>query len=111
MKRKLLLSLLGFFIIILSNAQVKISEVYFDSNFDEGIGSNDHHYGEFIELYNRSNQSIDLSNWILTDNVGGMSLPQGTIIEPQGFIVITYGATTGTYANIFSSLFRLQIQN
>ena len=105
MKRKLLLSLLGFFIIILSNAQVKISEVYFDSNFDEGIGSNDHHYGEFIELYNRSNQSIDLSNWILTDNVGGMSLPQGTIIEPQGFIVITYGATTGTYANIFSSLF------
>ena len=65
MKRKLLLSLLGFFIIILSNAQVKISEVYFDSNFDEGIGSNDHHYGEFIELYNRSNQSIDLSNWIL----------------------------------------------
>lgn len=105
MKRKLLLSLLGFFIIILSHAQVKISEVYFDSNFDEGIGSNDHHYGEFIELYNRSNQSIDLSNWILTDNVGGMSLPQGTIIEPQGFIVITYGATTGTYANIFSSLF------
>lgn len=105
MKRKLLLSLLGFFIIILSNAQVKISEVYFDSNFDEGLGSNDHHYGEFIELYNRSNQSIDLSNWILTDNVGGMSLPQGTIIEPQGFIVITYGATTGTYANIFSSLF------
>ncbi|MPL56593.1 hypothetical protein SDC9_02079 [bioreactor metagenome] len=105
MKRKLLLSLLGFFIIILSNAQVKISEIYFDSNFDEGIGSNDHHYGEFIELYNRSNQSIDMSNWILTDNVGGMSLPQGTIIEPQGFIVITYGATTGTYANIFSSLF------
>ena len=105
MKRKLLLSLLGFFSIILSNAQVKISEIYFDSNFDEGLGSNDHHYGEFIELYNRSNQSIDLSNWILTDNVGGMSLPQGTIIEPQGFIVITYGATTGTYANIFSSLF------
>ena len=105
MKQKLLFTLLGFFITIWSSAQVKISEIYFDSNFEEANGTANHHYGEFIELYNRSTQSIDISGWILNDNFGGMILPQGTLIEPQEFIVITNGTTTGTYGNVFSTLF------
>lgn len=45
---------------------------------------------EFIELYNQSNQAVDISGWILDDIEGGSSpyaIPKGTIIEARGYSV------------------------
>ncbi len=46
---------------------------------------------EWIELYNTSNHSIDLSNWFLDDRDGGSNpylFPDGTIISPNGYLII-----------------------
>ncbi len=47
---------------------------------------------EWIELYNKENTSLDLGNWQLDDIEGGTSpytLPEGTTIESEGFLVFT----------------------
>ncbi|WP_374360396.1 DUF6443 domain-containing protein [Cloacibacterium sp.] len=87
--------------------QVHISEVYFDTYFNEGSQDEYHHHGEFIELYNRSSQSVDLSNWMLLDysGRGSFTIPQGTTILANDFIVIAYGTTSGNYSNDFPILF------
>jgi hypothetical protein len=46
--------------------------------------------GDWIELYNRQNQSIDLSGWRLTDEneSNSFTFPQGSSIEPHDFFVL-----------------------
>jgi hypothetical protein len=48
-------------------------------------------YDDWIELYNKSNQSIDLSGWYITDNpknnLDKFRIPQGTTIPPNGYMV------------------------
>lgn len=46
---------------------------------------------EWIELYNRGDNNIDLGNWILDDEEGGSpayTFPAGTVIEAQDFLVV-----------------------
>lgn len=42
---------------------------------------------EFIELYNRGQDAVDLTDWQLVDAVG-YAFPAGTVIEPGGYLVI-----------------------
>lgn len=45
---------------------------------------------EFIELYNSSNEDVDLSNWILDDIEGGSSpylIPAGIIIKANSYLI------------------------
>lgn len=46
---------------------------------------------DFVELYNHSNQSNDLSGCVLTDNpaLNRFQVPAGTIVPPRGFLVFT----------------------
>jgi hypothetical protein len=46
---------------------------------------------DFIELYNHSNQPLDLSQAILTDDpaTNKFRIPAGTIISPRGFLLFT----------------------
>lgn len=77
---------------------IVISEIYFDTRYGENISTKYHHFGEFIELFNSSDQPIDLTGWVLKDNhtefvIGGFSAPQqhaNTIIQPGGIKIITY---------------------
>ncbi len=43
---------------------------------------------DFIELYNRSNQAVDLSGCVLTDDAqtNRFRIPDGTVLEPRGFL-------------------------
>lgn len=45
---------------------------------------------EFVELFNRSNQIVNLSGWLLDDSENGSKpyiIPEGIIIKPKSFLV------------------------
>ncbi|MEX0661331.1 MAG: lamin tail domain-containing protein [Balneolaceae bacterium] len=44
---------------------------------------------EFIELYNNSEQNVDLSEWTLSNTSGSTPLPEGTSIRKNDYIVFT----------------------
>lgn len=48
-------------------------------------------FGDWVELYNISEQLIDVSNWMLKDNKDKhqFTLPEGTKIGPNSFLIIT----------------------
>ncbi|MFY0482516.1 lamin tail domain-containing protein [Flavobacterium sp. PLA-1-15] len=104
-KFKLLVVLL--FVFLKSNAQcddygsIVISEIYFDTHYTEDITSKYHSFGEYIELYNSSNEPIDLTDWVIKDNHTQFKFTVNTfnpdvIIKPGGYKIITYN---GFYAN------------
>jgi hypothetical protein len=53
-------------------------------------------FGDWVELYNISEQLIDVSNWILKDNKDNhhFELPEGTEIKPHTFLIITEDSAT-----------------
>lgn len=66
---------------------VIINEIYF-----EPVSSSPLPYGEFIEVYNRSNHKINLKDWILSDGTTDALLP-GRSILPQEYLVLHASAT------------------
>lgn len=86
---------LHFLIILLSlnmlSAQIKITEVNFDVPGSEKLYYyQDSHLGEFIELYNYTDQPIDLSGWLLKDIAQTFTFPAGTIIGSADYLVVAY---------------------
>lgn len=79
------------------NSPMQIEAVFMASNFSE-IVINEINYnsgeenpaGDWIELYNPNNASIDLSNWIIKDDDDehAFVFPEGTIIAEDGYLVI-----------------------
>jgi spore coat protein H len=64
-----------------------------------------HNTGDWIELYNPNNQSVDLSSWIFRDasDAHNYIFPNGTIIQPDSFLVVcedTLGYTLFNNTNI-----------
>ena len=78
---------------------IVISEIYFDTHFSEDITRRYHHLGEYIELFNSSNEAIDLKDWVIKDNHTEFKIhiyqthgvyTSNTIIQPGGFKIITF---------------------
>ena len=69
---------------------VLISEVFYDTPGTDSVE-------EWVELYNPTAQSIDLSGYTLQDNVDTFVIPQGTSIGAHDTLVIARNAT-GFYA-------------
>jgi hypothetical protein len=46
-----------------------------------------HSDGEFLELHNRSSQTVDLGNWAFTDGIS-YTFPLGTSMEPGSYLVL-----------------------
>lgn len=99
--------ILSFFVAVLYTAgyaqcndkgSIVVSEVYFDTHFSEDISSKYHHFGEFIELFNSSNQAINLNGWVLKDNHTEFTFRAGynsnsaanLIIQPGGIKIVTF---------------------
>ncbi|MDP2036099.1 MAG: CotH kinase family protein [Ignavibacteria bacterium] len=69
-----------------------------DSSDIKGIVINEINYnsstqfdpGDWIEIYNKSNQSIDISNWIVSDSDPSHSFtfPSGTVLEADKYLVV-----------------------
>ena len=63
----------------------------FMANNDAAIAGPEGDYPDWIELYNSGSESVDLSGMYLTDelaNPNAWQFPSGTIIVPNGFLVI-----------------------
>jgi RHS repeat-associated protein len=78
---------------------IVISEIYFDTRYSEDISRRYHTFGEYIELYNSSNEDINLHGWVISDNHTSFRfnsedhLNNGNntlIIKAGGFKIIAY---------------------
>lgn len=92
MKRVLFLSflaLLGTW--VLATDYVAITEVMYDTPLNENTSSVPYCIGEYIELYNASDNEADLSGWSLQSETQCFTFPQNTILSSRSFMVIAYG--------------------
>ncbi|MCL9806424.1 lamin tail domain-containing protein [Flavobacterium amniphilum] len=76
--------------------KVVISEIHFDTHYNERIEDKYHFFGEYIELFNSSTSPVDLTGWIIKDNHTEFVLTADAvngnfIIPPGGHKIITYG--------------------
>ncbi|RMG33884.1 MAG: hypothetical protein D6732_11180 [Methanobacteriota archaeon] len=67
-----------------------ISEVFYDTPGKDSVE-------EWIELYNPTGSSVDLTGWTISDNSRTYSIASGTVIPAGGFLVIAR-STSGFFA-------------
>jgi len=72
------------------SAKVWINE-FMQSNVDLVRDASQEFPDSWIELYNDSNQAIDIQNWTISDNADyrqGWRIPSSTIIGPKSYLII-----------------------
>lgn len=72
-----------------SNTSVVINELMASNTAT--VTDENGQYDDWIELYNKSNQPVDISGYYLTDNPANLDkwdLPQGTVIPANGYLII-----------------------
>ena len=80
-----------------SDLNIVINEINYKS-------SDDFNSDDWIELYNPNDYSIDISNWIFTDDndVNTYVFPENTIIEQDSYIVVV--KDIGDFSNSFAEI-------
>ncbi len=70
---------------------VVINEIMASNSDESGIADPDGEYDDWIELFNNTNQAIDLKNFYLTDTTGfrlKWTFPFGSVIAPNGYLIV-----------------------
>jgi len=73
----------------LENATVVINEVMADNATTQSDELDE--YDDWIELYNRGTEAVNLSGWYLTDNEWNLHkwiIPDGTVLQPDNYLII-----------------------
>ncbi len=87
---------------VTNNAQVYINE-FLASNATIIASPDTDEYSDWVELYNDSNMSIDLSSWSITDNISDTTkwiLPSNTSIPAYGYLLLWCdGLSTGIHTS------------
>lgn len=78
---------------------VVVSEVFYDVDPAHGVNSGNSN-NEWIELYNGTGEAVNLSGWKLADNNSSDVLPEGTMLSPGEFLIVTATSTTAGFWNI-----------
>jgi regulation of enolase protein 1 (concanavalin A-like superfamily) len=73
-----------------SNAPILLSPVVINELMYDPISGNDD--DQYIELYNRSTNAVNLSGWQLTDAVS-FTIPTNTLLAAGGYLVVARNAT------------------
>jgi hypothetical protein len=85
-----------------------INKVYYDVDDEHGDDS----ANEWIELYNPTDQPIDITGWKIADNSGQDTLASSTgqiIIPALGFAIITDNSSTWNYWNIPAGVIKIEL--
>ena len=77
-----------------NNARILISDVVINELMYDPISGNDD--DQYVELFNRSTNAVDLSGWQLSDAIS-YTFPSGTLLATNGYIVVARNT-----ANLFS---------
>ncbi len=89
-------------------ANVYISEIMYDSPLQEDKFNNsaDHNNGEYIKLFNPTNQTVNISGWVIkgTEQAEQFAFPTGTIIPAQGILLVAYTSNSGFNFALFYHL-------
>lgn len=86
-----------------ANNSVVINELMASNT--KSVRDQDGEYDDWIELYNKSNESVDISRWILTDNPANLDkyrFPENTQMKPNEYLIVwadENGKQTGYHAN------------
>ena len=76
--------LFSFSVVLLSSAfawgQIVINEINYDPEDNTKLE-------EFVELFNPTRETVDLSGWRFDDGID-FTFPEGTVIESEGFLVV-----------------------
>ncbi len=83
----------------LSALDISINEFMASNDSISGLADADGDYDDWIELYNNTDEEVDLSNAYLTDNVDKprkWSFPVGTKIAANGYVIVWADKDTGT---------------
>jgi hypothetical protein len=67
------------------NSGLRISEVVINEILFNPLSGDD--ADTYVELHNRSNQSVDMSDWRFVDGIR-FTIPEGTVIPAGGYLVI-----------------------
>lgn len=73
---------------------VVVSEVHYDVDDAHGGVNSGNNNNEWVELYNGSAETVDLSGWKLADNNASDLLPEGTLLPAGAFLIITATSST-----------------
>lgn len=76
-----------------ASGQIVINEIMYEPSDDSG--------GEFIEIFNRTDQNFDLTHWILGDSSDETELPSGVLIRENDYLVFTDSQTFAAESNKF----------
>lgn len=77
-------------------ASILITEVF--ATVDTAHGTDPRH--EWVELYNGTSASIDMSGWTIGNTSGADTLPNGTVIGAGSFLLITHSNELKNYWSI-----------
>ncbi|MDR0828968.1 MAG: lamin tail domain-containing protein [Prevotellaceae bacterium] len=85
-----------------------ISEVFYDTPLEEDMikSPNNHHNGEFIELYNPTTEDVDISGWYLRDEKGTFTVPENTVIASKAVVIIAFKhyETDFEFSDLFTNI-------
>ncbi|HTY88179.1 MAG TPA: lamin tail domain-containing protein, partial [Candidatus Acidoferrum sp.] len=81
------------------NAAIRISQVVINELMYHPISGNDD--DQYVELYNRGTNQVDLSGWTLADAIS-FTFPGGTVLATNGYLVIARNAARlrANYSNL-----------
>lgn len=88
---------------LILNNDVVINEIMTKNNLT--VADQDGEYNDWVEFYNNSSNTVDLSGYYLSDNNSNLQkwqIPNGTTIQPNGYLIIwldTDTTQTGLHAN------------
>jgi len=90
-----------------SSGGLVINKVYYDVISDGSRGEEG--ANEWIEIYNQTGQSVDISSWRLCDNLFCNTVPTSTEIPGNGFAVISSATSTWDYWKVPSEIVKIGI--
>ena len=89
---------------------VVINEVYYNVHPDHGGDGDSANPDEWVELYNNTDNPVNLKNWSLTDNSATRSISHANLhIPANGFAVIAKSANTWNYWSVPASAQKINI--